>query len=209
MCSGSMEEIMRLIINILASAVSLYSILIFVRIIISWFVRTEFDRTEDSKPVEILSRITDPYLDWWRKTLNLRLGFLDISPLAGIAALSVLRSILYAISRYEKISIGSVLALILLSTWSIVSFILGFCIIVLILRIFAFVTNRDIYTPFWRLVESITQPLLYKTNRLIFGDKIESYLKGIIISTLILIAIWIAGGFITPLLANLLFKLPL
>ncbi|MDR0302752.1 MAG: YggT family protein [Treponema sp.] len=195
---------MKLIIDILASAVSLYSILIFVRIIISWF-----GRAGDSKPVELLGRITDPYIDWWRKILNLRLGFLDLSPLVAIAALSVVRTILYIVSTYERISIGTVLAVILLSVWSIVSFILGFCIIVLVLRIFAYLTNRDIYTPFWKVVESISQPLLYKTNRLIFGNKIENYLKGIIVSTLIMTAIWIGGGFIMPALANLLAKLPL
>jgi YggT family protein len=199
-----MEEVMKLIINILAQAVSLYTILIFVRIIISWFARDVY-----SKPVELLGRITDPYLDWWRKLLNLRLGFLDLSPLVGIAALSVLRSILHTIYRYETISLGSILGLVLLSLWSIASFILGFCVIVLVLRMFAYLTNRDIYTPFWKVIESISQPLLYKINRLVFGNKIESYLKGIIISTLILTAIWIGGGYIMPLLANLLFKLPL
>ena len=199
-----MEEVMLRIISILAAVVSLYSILIFIRIIISWFAGAV-----DSRPVELLCRITDPYIDWWRKMLNLRLGFLDLSPIAGIAALSVLRSILYTISRYERISIGSILALVLMAVWSIASFILGFCVIVLVLRIFAFLTNRDMYTPFWKIVESIAQPLLYKTNRLIFGNRIGSYLKGIIISTLILTAIWIGGGFLMPLIANLLFKLPL
>jgi len=194
---------MRLFINILSSAVSFYTVLIFIRIIISWF-----GRAVDSKPVELLIRVTDPYLDWWRGLLNLRLGFLDLSPLVGIAALSVLKVILYTISRYERISIGSVLGLILMSAWSIASFVLGFCVIVLVLRIFAYLTNRDIYTPFWRVIESITQPLLYKTNRLIFGNRIVNFLKGIIVSTLIITAILIAGGFIMQRIANLFFRLP-
>ena len=195
---------MQLIFKILSSAVSIYIILIFIRIIITWFSRDYY-----SKPVELLCRITDPYIDWWRKVLNLRLGFLDLSPIVGIAALSVLRSILYTITYYKKITVGSVLGIILISAWSIVSFILGFCVIVLVLRLFAFFTNRDIYTPFWKIIESISQPLLYKTNRIIFGNKIGSYLKGILITILILTAIWIAGGFIMPRLANLLLSLPL
>jgi len=95
-----------------------------------------------------------------------------------------------------------------MAAWSIVSFILGFFIIVLVLRIFAYLTNQDIYTPFWKVIESIAQPLLYKTNRLIFGNKIGNYLKGIIISTLIITVIWIAGTFLMPRFANLLFGLP-
>jgi len=194
---------MRLIFSILSSVVSIYILLIFIRIIISWFMSGI-----NSKPIDLLCAITDPYINWWRNKLYLRLGFLDLSPVVGITALSILRSILYSISRYEKITLGSILALIVMSAWSIISFVLVFCIIVLVLRIFAYLTNRDIYTPFWKLVESITQPLLYETNRLIFGNRIENYLKGIIISTMLLTAVLIGGRFLFAFLANLLFKLP-
>ena len=195
---------MRLIFNILSSAVSIYILLIFIRIIITWFSRDYY-----SKPVDILCRITDPYIDWWRKILNLRLGFLDLSPIVGIAALSVLRSILSSISRYGRIGIGIILGIIIMALWSIISFILGFCIIVLILRLFAYLTNRNIYTSFWKIVESISQPLLYKTNRLIFGNKIGSYLKGILITILVMAVLWIGGGYLIPLIANLFISLPL
>jgi len=195
---------MRIVFSILSTAVSIYIILIFIRIIISWFVSDV-----ESKPLDFLRHITDPYIDWWRNKLYLRLGFLDLSPLVGVVVLSILRVILYKISQSERVTIGNILGLILISLWSIASFILGFCVIVLVLRIFAYLTNRDIYTPFWKVIESITQPLLYETNRLIFGNRIENFLKGIIISTLILLAIWIGGGFIMPLLAALLYGLPI
>jgi len=195
---------MRIIFSILSTAVSIYIILIFIRIIISWFISDG-----ESKPLDFLRYITDPYIDWWRNKLYLRLGFMDLSPLVGVAVLSILRIILYKISQSERITIGNILGLILISLWSIASFILGFCVIVLILRIIAYLTNRDIYTPFWKVIESITQPLLYETNRLIFGNRIENFLKGIIISTIIILAIWIGGGIIMPLLATLLSKLPL
>jgi len=194
---------MRLIFSILSIAVSIYILLIFIRIIISWFVSDS-----DSKPLDFIRYLTDPYIDWWRNRLYLRLGFLDLSPLIGIAVLSILRIILDKIAHYERITIGSILGLIIMSLWSIASFILGFCVIVLIIRIFAHLANKDIYTPFWKAIESITQPLLYETNRLLFGNRIENYLKGILFSTLAIFVIWIMGGFIFPLLANLLFKLP-
>jgi len=199
-----MEEVMRLIFGILSSVVSIYILLIFIRVIISWFARDI-----NSKPIDLLCFITDPYIDWWRNKLYLRFGFLDLSPIVGIAALSLVRSVLYSISHYERISVGNILALVLMMFWSIASFILGFCIIILILRLFAYLTNRDIYASFWKIIESISQPLLYKTNRIIFGGRIGSFLKGIIISILILLAIWIAGGYLIPLLARLLSGLPI
>jgi YggT family protein len=195
---------MQKILGLLGTVISIYSILIFVRIIISWFSNIDY-----SKPIQVLRKITDPYLDWWRKALNIRLGIFDLSPLFAIAFLSVLQSVLFTIARFDKITLGSILAIILISLWQIITFILGFCVIVLVLRIIAYLTNRDIYGTFWRTIDSISQPLLYKTNRIIFGNRIPNYMKGIVISTLSILGLWIGGGFLIPLLARLLAKLPL
>jgi len=194
---------MRFFFNFLAAAAGIYSLLIFIRIIITWF-----SGNVAGKPVNFLARITDPYLDWWRRNLNLRLGFLDLSPIAAIAFLSLVQNLLYSFVRIEKITVGNILAIILLSLWPIVSFILGFCLILILLRFIAYLTNRDMYGTFWRIIDAITQPLLYRTNRIIFGDKITGYVKGVIISFLVLAAIWLGGKLIIPQIAKLLVKLP-
>jgi len=195
---------MRMIFGLLTAAAGIYSILIFIRIIISWFGGSVY-----GKPVDILSAVTDPYLDWWRRALNLRIGFLDFSVLAAIAFISVLQSVFFSLSRYERITLGNILAVVLMSFWNVVSFILGFCFLVIVLRLIAYLTSRDIYSPFWQAVDSISQPVLYRLNRIIFGNKIAGYLKGIILS-LLLLAVIIAGGkIVMPLLASLLSRLPL
>lgn len=200
-----MQEVIHHVFRFLASAASIYSILIFIRIIITWF-----STGNQSKPVLLLARITDPYLEWWRDKFNLRIGFLDFSPVLAIAALSVFQSILFRISATGRLSIGSIIASVLVSVWSIISFIIVICIILLVLRIIAYITNRDTYSnPFWRSIDSISQSLLYRTNRVIFGKKIPGYLKGIIVSTLALIGISIAGKYLIPLIANLLSRLPI
>jgi len=194
----------RLIFGVLAAVTGIYSILILVRILISWFGNFAY-----SKPVALLSRITDPYLDWWRHRFNIRIGFLDFSAVVGIAALSLLQNIFYSLSHSVKITIGFILAVLLFSIWNIVSFILGFCLIVIILRMIAYLTNRDIYSPFWQVIDSISQPILYRLNRIFFGNRIANYLKGIILSILSLGAIWIGGKIAVPFLARLLAGLPL
>jgi YggT family protein len=201
---AGVEDLM-VFLNLLAAILSIYSILILIRILVSWFSGRDYY----SGPVELLGRITDPYLNWWRNVLNLHIGFMDFSPIVAIAVLSMLRSIIYSISTYEQITIGIILAIVLASAWSIVSFILGFFIIVLIIRIFAYLTNRDTFSPFWRVVDSISQPILYKTNRIFFRRKIPSYMRGIIVSTLALALIWVLGGYIMPIFAKLLAGLPL
>jgi len=199
-----MEEIMRVIFGVLAGAAGIYSILIFIRIIISWFGGMAY-----GKPVDLLVRVTDPYLDWWRRRLNLRVGFLDFSAVVAITALSIVQSILYSIYVSAALRIGNILVVVLLSLWSIVSFILGFCIIIIILRLVAYLTSRDIYSPFWRVIDTISQPLLYRLNRIIFGKRIVSYLRGIIFSSLLLVAVMIGGRMLVQLLASLLEKLPI
>jgi len=194
---------MSLIFSLLAAAAGIYSLLILVRIVISWF-----GGTVTGKPIDLLTRVTDPYLDWWRRALNLRLGFLDLSPLAAVASLSVVQSIFHSISIFNRISLGNIIAILLLSIWSVASFILGFCMIIIVLRLIAFITNRDIYASFWRVIDSISQPLLYRTNRILFRKRIPNFLKGMITSILALGAIMLGGGFLLPRLAGLLSRLP-
>jgi YggT family protein len=194
---------MHKIFGFLATLAGIYSILIFIRIIISWF-----GSFEQNKPVEILSKITDPYLGWWRKHFPIRIGVLDFSVVAAIVFLAIIQRILVSITASQGITLGSILAIVLMSVWGIISFILGFCLVIIILRLFAYLTNRNIYTPFWQMVDSISQPVLYRLNRILFGNRIVNYLKGIIMSSVLLIMIWIGGNLAASMIANLLYKLP-
>lgn len=192
-----------MIFGLLAAIISIYSILILIRIIMSWFGSMGQGRFFD-----ILSGLTDPYLNWWRRNLNLRIGVIDFSAIAGIAALSIIQNILYTISRFETIALGNILAIILITVWSVFSFILTFFLIVIVLKFIALLTNRDMYSPFWQIVESISQPVLYRVNRIFFGDRITYYNTGIIITIIILIVLRIAGSILIPIIAGILSGLP-
>jgi YggT family protein len=197
-----MEEIMQAVFGFLATVTGIYSLLLFIRIIMSWFGGNYAGR-----PVNILTRITDPYLDWWRNKLNLRLGHIDLSVLVAIAFLSIAQNILSNLSRFGSITLGNILAIILMSVWSVTSFLLGFCIIILILRFIAYMTNRDMYTNFWRIIDSISQPLLYKINRLVYKQRIPNYVRGIVTSVLLLTAAMIGGGLAVQFLVRALASL--
>jgi len=194
----------QLIFKFLAAVVGLYSVLLFIRIIFSWFggsVRT--------KLTDIMYKITDPYLDWWKEKLNLRIGFLDLSIIFAIVFVSFIQRILFTLSVSERITIGFILAEVLLSLWSIFSFIVIFFIIIIALRAIAYLTNRNIYSPFWSTVESLSQPVMYKMNRLFFGKKIGGYLKGIILSIISLIVLLIVGRLLVILITGLFYRLPI
>jgi YggT family protein len=189
--------------NLLAGLTGLYTILIFIRVMLSWFSGVRY-----GKPAEILCRVTDPYLNFWRGIPGLRAGFLDLSPVAGMALLSLAQNIFSTVANYGRISLGIILAVTLSALWSAASFILGFFIVILVLRFVAYMTNRNIYGAFWRIIDTISQPLLYRVNRIIFGRRLVNYLSGIIAAILALLALRVGGGFAVRLLLSLLARLP-
>jgi len=195
---------MSFIFGILASITGIYSLIIFVRIILSWF-----GNMVGGKAVEVINRITDPYLDWWRQKLHLNIGTFDFSVIPAIVFLSFIQNIFHILSITKRITLGFILAQVLLSLWNIISIVIGFFIIVIIIRLIGYFINSNIYGPFWSVIDSVTQPLLYKTNRIFFGKKIGGYLAGIILSLFLLVAILIGGWFVVYLLSGILNKLPI
>jgi len=195
---------MRYIFGILATIIGFYSIIIFVRIIFSWF-----GSMVSGKPVEIINKMTDPYLDWWRDKLHLNIGGFDFSVIPAVVFLSFIQNIFQILSVSERITLGFLLAQVLLSIWNIFSFIIVFFIIVVVIRAIGYLFNSNIYNPFWALLDSMTQPLLYRMNRIFFGKKIGSYLAGIFLSLLFLIILLVGGRFIIIILSGILYKLPI
>ena len=108
--------------------IGIYIVIIFFRIILTWF-----SWTGNSGIMDLLSKITDPYLNWFRRFTFLKIGYLDLSPIAAIGVLSLINRIISTLTLYGRITIGLILALALQIVWGLVSFILGFIIIILIL----------------------------------------------------------------------------
>jgi len=194
-----MDGMIRIIFGFLAGFFGLYSLLIVIRILLTWFSNVPSGRF----PV-ILSRITDPYLNWWRRKLGLRVGFIDLSPLAGMVALSVAQTICSVISRQGRISVGIILGVCISAMWSAVSFLIGFCVIFLVLRLIGYFINANIYSPFWRVIDAISRPLLYRVSRILFGKRIVDYRVGIISAVAVFSGLWIGGYFGIRFLTGLL-----
>jgi YggT family protein len=197
------EEMMRLIFGVLASAAGIYSLIILIRIIFSWF-----GNMVSGRPVDIINKITDPYLNWWRKTVKIRIGFFDFSIIAAVVFLSFIQNVFYILSITEKITLGFLLAQVIFSLWNIVSFIIGFYIIVIIIRGIGYLINCDIYSPFWRVIDSVSQPLLYRMNRLFFGKKTGGFLIRIFLTLFLLIITLIGGRIGINILSGILAKMP-
>ena len=191
------------LLNFLSFIINAYMIIVFFRILLTWF-----SGMGNSGIQNFLTTITDPYLNWFRRFSFLRIGFLDLSPIAAMGMLSLLSRILGMLARYGKISIGVILALILQAIWGAFSFILIFLIIVLVLRLIAFFMQQNVNSPFWRVVDTISQPVLYRINRLIFKDRIVNYMTALLVSIFGLGAIYLILRILFSIVSALLIKLP-
>jgi len=191
------------LIGALNFLISIYMMIIFVRIILTWF-----SWLRDSQIRDVLARITDPYINVFRRFSFLRIGYVDLSPMAAIVVLSLVNRFLSTLAFQGKITIGITLALILQAAWGLVSVIIGFLIIVLILRLIAHYMKFDTYSPFWRVIDSISQPVIYKINRTIFKDRIIQFTTSVIISAASLAAVYLILRILVSIFSGILMRFP-
>lgn len=184
--------------------VSVYMMIIFIRIMLTWF---SWER--NSGFMNILSMITDPYLAWFRRFSFLRAGYIDFSPIAALAVLSLLNRVFYILASYGTISFGIILAMVLQVVWGIISFAIGFLIIILILQLIFNLIVQNSANTFWKIINSISQPVLFRVNRLIFKNRIVNYMTGIIVSLAGLFVIYLILKVLVSLISGMLVKLPI
>jgi len=190
--------------GVLAFFVNIYMFLIFIRIILTWI-----SWMGNGRFLEVLSRITDPYLNWFRRFTFLRVGFMDLSPIAALGVLTLVSRIFSTLSHYGTITLGIILAMVIQVLWGAVSFFLGFLIIILILRLVAHLSRQNLNNPFWRIIATIAQPVLYKISRILFNNRIVNLRNEIIISIVILGLIYLVLRISVSLISVVLARLPI
>jgi YggT family protein len=191
------------LIRAMGFIISIYQVIIFVRIILTWFSR------EEDGVQAFLARITDPYLAWFRRFQILRFASVDLSPIAALGVLSLAGRVLSSIERYRRISIGIILALALQAIWGAVSFILGFLMIILILRLIAHLFRFNTYNPFWRIIETISQAVLFRINRILFKDRIVNFMTGLLISIALLVISYLFLNILVFVISGMFIRLPI
>lgn len=81
-----MSSLVPLLVTTLSTFLTIYTILLFIRILLTWFPNVNwFD-----PPFSILSQLTDPYLNIFRNIIP-PLGGLDFSPVLAILLLQVVQ----------------------------------------------------------------------------------------------------------------------
>ncbi len=148
-------EFLQGICGFLAGLLGLYSTVIFIRIIISWillFSRQNGWRSGNggygynqenpnnpsglAKVDQVLGKICDPFLNMFRGFKSLRRSRVDFTPLLALVVLSIVRSLLNMFAQYGKISVWTVIAVIISGLWnSFFSLLLFILVVLLIVRL--------------------------------------------------------------------------
>jgi YggT family protein len=85
---------MNLLITTLATFVQIYSYLLIIRVLLTWFPQINWY----NQPFAALSQISDPYLNLFRSIIP-PLGGMDFSPILAFLALNLAGSVLAGLSR--------------------------------------------------------------------------------------------------------------
>jgi YggT family protein len=194
---------MEAILRVVGGVLSVYMLLLFIRILLTWFSGPSL-----GKPQEVLTRITDPYLNIFRRITFLRAGQIDFSPMAAIISLVIVLNIVNRLRFYGEISVGIVLALIVAAVWSAAFFVLGFFIILTVVRFISVLVGGTSFSPFWQTIDLMVNPMLAFIQQKVLRGRQVSYKSGLGIGILVLLAAAVIGRIIVNLLVGALQRIP-
>jgi len=192
---------MAIALQIVGALLFVYSLLIALRIILTWFQGPSYGRAWD-----LLASVTDPYLRVFRRIRVLRQGMFDFSPLAAVLVLVVLQNVVASLAVYGILRIGVVLGIILRALWGSAAWIIFFFLVLAAVRLISLYAARNTVAPVWHTLDLMVQPLAGWVNGL-FGGRLE-YSPSLILTVVLLIACWLAGGAIVGAVTRALFRLP-
>ncbi len=196
-------DIIRVTMQALSFVLSLYSFLIFVRIILTWF------QTSDYGQITVwLGRLTDPYINWFRRFAFLRLAGVDLSVIAALVTLWIVRSIALNIAYVGTITLGTILAIIVSAVASAVFFFLTLFLILAVIRLLGSLFGANTALRFWIVLDQILEPIVHRVVTPLARGRLVNYQNALIIFIAVNFAVILLGRFIIAILTGLLRGLP-
>ncbi|MBN1523929.1 MAG: YggT family protein [Spirochaetales bacterium] len=192
---------MSVVLFFLSGVLTIYSFVIIFRIILAWFSGTE----QHSGALSVLQRITDPYLNIFRRIKFLSRGAFDFSIILAILVLNILSFVLRYLATTVFFNIVTVIGAIALAVWQTVFFLLVFFAIVIIILIIITNVTRRTYSQIYFTLSAITEPFTSFIRRCIPGGKNLSATPVLVVTLVFISALCLFGIFvIEPCLQQLL-----
>ncbi len=188
---------------ILSGAISIYTLLCFVRIFLTWI-----PNAEGSPFGRFLSQICDPYLNIFRRFSFLRIGAMDFTPTIALLVLVGASSVLTSILQVGRITVSGILAMLIQLIWSVASSILGIVILVLAVRLIALFISKNYSSSFWDTLDRTITPLIYRISGT-FSRTTLPFKTALIISLIALILLTAGGNLVIGILVNIIRSIPI
>ncbi|MDR1748347.1 MAG: YggT family protein [Spirochaetaceae bacterium] len=191
------------LLSVFSFLISLYTLICFARIIITWF-----PAARNSRPGVALGKICDPYLGLFRRFSLFRRGSLDFTPVIAIGVLVILSSICANIVAAGRISLGVVTGTVVAMIWVTAAAFFNIILLVMAVRLIFDLINQDGGSRAWAAFDSFLNPLVFSLTGFFFGNRYRSYRTSLITAIIVLLLIRIAGELAVGFIAGLLFRLP-
>ncbi|MGM0432165.1 MAG: YggT family protein [Spirochaetota bacterium] len=185
---------------------SVYSILIIIRIILSW---GGMGRNRGGGFYTFIVSATDPYLAFFRRIPGLQRGMIDFSPVAALITLGIVQNIFSALAVQGTITLGLVLALITRALWSVFSFFLILFIILFVIRIILEYWRSTNSIQFIAILENLLKGTQERVHRYIFGGREVSVKVLLFASAVTLLAVYLLLRPLFSWLISMLAQLPI
>jgi YggT family protein len=194
---------LQVIMRFVSTLISIYMLIIFIRIVMSWFSGGSYGRAMDW-----LKAITDPYLNIFRGSKWTRVGYMDFSPVVAIIALSIVSNLASRIAFAGTISVGIVLAMTVQALASAISFFIVLFLILGAIRLVSTFLDVNTTGRFWMALDEILQPLAARITDRFTGGREITYRSALLIFGAVMIAVLILGNLGIDVLAGGLRGLP-
>jgi YggT family protein len=185
------------ILRVISALITVYIMLIFIRIMLSWFNGLRL-----GKAMNYLYMITDPFLALFRPLTFLRKGNMDFTPLAASLVLSLASSLCDmlagTLSMGVPFSLSMVIMVILKLLWDgifwIALFFLAFCLI----RSVSLFISRNPMSGNWQLMDYFIGPFVHTIEKGLtkLVRRSLSYLQLLLVAVGLIAVFMLLGSFI-------------
>lgn len=189
--------------RLLGVALIIYSFMIFIRIVLTWFPGNDFGEIS-----EFLGRLTDPYINWFRRLSFLNIGGVDLSIIAALVTPWIAQSIVRTIAVTGSLTFGTLLAIVLSAIASALFFFLTLFLILAGIRFLGAVLGANTSGRFWIVLDQILEPVVYRVITPFTRDRSVSYQNGLLIFAAVDLAVILGGRLLVAFLVALLRGLP-
>ena len=191
------------IMRFLSAVISVYSLVIVLRILLTWFQGARTGRA-----MEILHKVTEPYLAWFRRFGFLHIGSMDFSPIMALIVLSVAGSVAARLGAALTVTFGLVLAIFIAQIAQSAGFFVGLFLVLALIRAVGSMSRIDTSGQFWTVLDQLLEPVVIGSVNYFARGKFVSYRNSLLFFAGGMAAVLILGRYVIALLVSLVLRLP-